>query len=771
MLENVVWTSAACSTSTTTRRPRTRGRVQARADRERAAGEARRAPELRRLPHRGRLRDPAADRAAHARPGDLLVPLRVHREARRHRDRRHRAAADVLDVLRRPVPPAAALGVRAHARREARRAPARGRVARQHRLDGRPIRRGAAHADQATRTLLTRRSRADLDSVEYRVDPSLRPRGPGGGARRRLGLSTRARRGPTLRRTTRRRPSSPDVPRELHRASRTSLPGVAARGPRPASVGRTSYPAFSSRRYKGRVARAPAAARRHSRGGPARALALVAMLARPAAALGGPTRACLDARAARPLRVDPASPGGHDVPRRPDHDLDRRGRRGPGLRHAPARDVDARGWAEFLVQLTHGAELAELTTSIVTFDEVQELCGPQALGCYGGPARCSGRARGGHLAGGGRPPRVRAPHRRHRSTRPGRRSTGARSAGRAPRTCARRCPAGEAYPGDEGANYARNPGEAWAETYRLMDERKDGITTATWPIIAPSFYPDEAALQAAERDVLQPWTKPRTTLSRETFGRRTAKACGGSRSRRRSTATSGSARPCRGAVARGRSRRRRPPDGGRRAQWVGQRAKDRQARSAASARSSSGSRRGSWDGSASSVTTLIRGVWSPSRRWRVRPDGRARARPSASRASPYRGRCRADGRSPLRLRGAVVDDRPCAERRRREPDPLGLPHSRPTGLTASGALATVMQADAEQIDAWWRGQDSTRALRNDVASFPCGTQLDITTVGSRARARNCRRSRAASHHRRRARAGGARRHLHEVRRVLRRADR
>jgi hypothetical protein len=47
-----------------------------------------------------------------------------------------------------------------------------------------------------------------------------------------------------------------------------------------------------------------------------------------------------------------------------------------------------------------------------------------------------------------------------------------------------------------------------------------------------------------------------------------------------------------------------------------------------------------------------------------------------------------------------------------------------------GSVAAVMQSDAEQIEAWWRGQDSTRAPRNDVASFSCGTQLDITTVRS-----------------------------------------
>jgi hypothetical protein len=56
-----------------------------------------------------------------------------------------------------------------------------------------------------------------------------------------------------------------------------------------------------------------------------------------------------------------------------------------------------------------------------------------------------------------------------------------------------------------------------------MDERKAGITTATWPIIAPSFYPSEGALQAAERDVLQPWSAGKTTLLTRVFGKATRK--------------------------------------------------------------------------------------------------------------------------------------------------------------------------------------------------------------------------------------------------------
>lgn len=54
-----------------------------------------------------------------------------------------------------------------------------------------------------------------------------------------------------------------------------------------------------------------------------------------------------------------------------------------------------------------------------------------------------------------------------------------------------------------------------------------------------------------------------------------------------------------------------------------------------------------------------------------------------------------------------------------------IPSDAPDDL---GALGSVMQSDAEQIDAWWRREDPTRVPRNDLASFPCGTQLDITTV-------------------------------------------
>jgi len=43
-------------------------------------------------------------------------------------------------------------------------------------------------------------------------------------------------------------------------------------------------------------------------------------------------------------------------------------------------------------------------------------------------------------------------------------------------------------------------------------------------------------------------------------------------------------------------------------------------------------------------------------------------------------------------------------------------------------FASVMQTDWEITDSWWRGQDSTRGLRSDLAQFSCGLQLDLSSV-------------------------------------------
>lgn len=190
----------------------------------------------------------------------------------------------------------------------------------------------------------------------------------------------------------------------------------------------------------------------------------------------------------------------------------------------PAETTSPEQWAEYLSGLTHGPELALLTAYIAPIAEVQEICGARALGCYARnqmvapaepvagilPEEIVRHEYGHHVAS-------------HRQNPPWPAiDWGPKHWASTANVCARTA-RGEAHPGDQGSNYALNPGEAWAETYRVMDERKAGILTGSWQIVAPSFFPNETALEAAERDVLQPWTRPTVRSFQRAFGPRTAR--------------------------------------------------------------------------------------------------------------------------------------------------------------------------------------------------------------------------------------------------------
>jgi len=183
--------------------------------------------------------------------------------------------------------------------------------------------------------------------------------------------------------------------------------------------------------------------------------------------------------------------------------------------------VTPEGWAEFLAKLVHGPELSSLTTYIAPLDEIRVLCGQGALGCY---RQNRSVALGETLPDGTTPEEVvRHEYGHHialyRSNTPWQAiDWGPKNWATAADICGR-VARNEAFPGDERDHYAQNPGEAWAEVYRLMDERKAGITTATWPIIAPSLYPTEAALAAAEKDVVQPWTAGTQSVFRKSLSK------------------------------------------------------------------------------------------------------------------------------------------------------------------------------------------------------------------------------------------------------------
>ncbi len=185
-------------------------------------------------------------------------------------------------------------------------------------------------------------------------------------------------------------------------------------------------------------------------------------------------------------------------------------------------DVTPQSWAEFIAHLTHGPELSKLTAYFGTLDEVQELCGAQALGCYGqnqlvafgeplidgvAPQEVVRHEYGHHIAFN----RVNPPWAAV--------DWGPKDWASAVGVC-RRVNQGSAFPGDEGVHYDQNPGEAWAETYRLMDERKNGITTQAWTIVSPTFFPNDADYTAAEQDVLHPWTAGHSIVFRKQFTRR-----------------------------------------------------------------------------------------------------------------------------------------------------------------------------------------------------------------------------------------------------------
>ena len=191
----------------------------------------------------------------------------------------------------------------------------------------------------------------------------------------------------------------------------------------------------------------------------------------------------------------------------------------------PAELGTPQAWADFLAGLVHGPELAALTAYIAAFDEMQEVCGSRALGCYGANRMVS---MGETMFGITAAEVVRHEYGHHvafhRTNSPWLAiDWGPKNWSSALDVC-ERADAQTAYPGDEGEHYSLNPGEAWAETYRLLDEQRAGAVGSGWQIIDSSFFPSETALQEAERDVLQPWTAGRRQVLRRTFSKRGAAA-------------------------------------------------------------------------------------------------------------------------------------------------------------------------------------------------------------------------------------------------------
>ena len=170
--------------------------------------------------------------------------------------------------------------------------------------------------------------------------------------------------------------------------------------------------------------------------------------------------------------------------------------------------VSAQAWADFFAGLLHGRELASVTVRVGTPLDVLVECGFDALACYSGGLLVIPGEQFGGMA-----PEELARHEYGHHVAASRANPPWRAVDWGPKRWASqagictRAAAGTAFP-DSDADYERHPGEAFAEVYRVLNERRSGSTGLTWSIVDDSFIPDAAALRAAEDDVTRPWAAP-----------------------------------------------------------------------------------------------------------------------------------------------------------------------------------------------------------------------------------------------------------------------
>ncbi len=175
----------------------------------------------------------------------------------------------------------------------------------------------------------------------------------------------------------------------------------------------------------------------------------------------------------------------------------------------PADQPIGQRWADFFAALPHGPELVRLKAYVAPLSEVQTICGGSAVGCYGddqlivtnepalgfSPEEVARHEYGHHIA-------------LNRSNAPWPAiDWGPKRWATAAHICSR-VRWNNAYPGDESLLYKLNPGEAFAEAYRVLVDTKIREAQPTWPLVDASFYPDQVALDAVEQDVDSPWTGP-----------------------------------------------------------------------------------------------------------------------------------------------------------------------------------------------------------------------------------------------------------------------
>jgi hypothetical protein len=158
----------------------------------------------------------------------------------------------------------------------------------------------------------------------------------------------------------------------------------------------------------------------------------------------------------------------------------------------------------------HGSELASVRIFLQPEEEISRSCGPTALGCY--DSRSSILIAPGEDVLDGPTAEAIVAHEyghhvaAHRANNPWPAvEWGTKRWATYEQVCSRTSK-GLLAPGNEAADYTRNPGEAFAETFRVLNERRLGLAETAWQIVEQLLYPDDAALASVEQDVTSPWT-------------------------------------------------------------------------------------------------------------------------------------------------------------------------------------------------------------------------------------------------------------------------
>ena len=179
-------------------------------------------------------------------------------------------------------------------------------------------------------------------------------------------------------------------------------------------------------------------------------------------------------------------------------------------------------WADFVGSLLHGPEISDVTIYLATPDEVSTECGGAEIrGCYGqdqlvAPAEDEpgisaksvlAHEYGHHVAA-------------HRVNDPWPAVAWGTKRWASYINVCKKAAARQLFPGAENPlEYKFNPGEGFAEAYRLLNEQRLNLPITPWRVVDPKLRPSAKALSLLQQDVTHPWTGPTTLTRHATFGK------------------------------------------------------------------------------------------------------------------------------------------------------------------------------------------------------------------------------------------------------------